>query len=190
MTSRSVSRDDVQKEPAAMATSSSLENPPPSTASSQRPHLRRLLPDPGHRETPSTAQHRHPPSPPPTSARRTHPNPATTAEPPTQALRPLHAHVHQNRQRLPRGHRARAIQKSSLHQNRRDEVTGVSVKGSKGGAWYAMTRNWGQNWQTGEQLLGQSLSFRVTASDGRTVESVNVVPANWQFGQNFEGKQF
>jgi len=69
------------------------------------------------------------------------------------------------------------------------QVTSVSVKGSKTG-WTPMTRNWGQNWQTNLQLLGQSLSFRVTAIDRQTVESIDVVPASWQFGQSFEGKQF
>ena len=69
------------------------------------------------------------------------------------------------------------------------DVAAVSVKGPRTG-WLAMSRVWGQNWHTARQLAGQGLSFRVTASDGRIVESDNVVPANWQLGQNFEGKQF
>ncbi|XP_072951618.1 expansin-A2-like [Typha angustifolia] len=69
------------------------------------------------------------------------------------------------------------------------DVTAVAVKGEKTG-WIAMTRNWGQNWQTNVQIVGQGLSFQVTASDGRMVESDDVAPANWQFGQNFEGAQF
>ncbi|KAM1156300.1 hypothetical protein ACFX13_027657 [Malus domestica] len=59
------------------------------------------------------------------------------------------------------------------------EVVDVKVKGLSTG-WIQMTRNWGQNWQTGGGLEGKSLSFQVTTSDRRVVESLNVVPANWQ----------
>lgn len=69
------------------------------------------------------------------------------------------------------------------------EVMAVKVKGSKTG-WIPMARNWGQNWQCNVNLKGQPLSFEVTTSDKMTLTAYNVAPANWQFGQTFEGKQF
>ncbi|XWS39654.1 hypothetical protein CRYUN_Cryun18bG0073600 [Craigia yunnanensis] len=68
------------------------------------------------------------------------------------------------------------------------EVVTVKVRGSKTG-WIPMARNWGQNWQCNINLIGQPLSFEVTASSGKTLASYSVAPANWQFGQTYEGKQ-
>lgn len=69
------------------------------------------------------------------------------------------------------------------------DIQAAFIKGSRTG-WIAMTRNWGQNWQSNSYLNGQSLSFRVISSDGQTLTSNNVVHHNWQFGQTFEGGQF
>ena len=66
------------------------------------------------------------------------------------------------------------------------------IKGSNTD-WQSLTRNWGSNWQLTENvnnLIGQSLSFKVVASDKSEVVSMNVVPANWQFSQTFEGSNF
>ncbi|KAK7284986.1 hypothetical protein RJT34_19741 [Clitoria ternatea] len=70
-------------------------------------------------------------------------------------------------------------------------VTGVQVKGDhKMKHWREMKRNWGQRWETSAMLVGERLTFRVRASDGRYSTSVRVVPKNWRFGQTFEGKNF
>ncbi|CAL9133812.1 unnamed protein product [Musa acuminata var. zebrina] len=69
------------------------------------------------------------------------------------------------------------------------DVHNMQIKGNKVG-WTAMSRNWGQRWQTNVDLTGQSLSFRVTASDGRRSTSWHIAPRNWQIGQTYEGKNF
>ncbi|XP_010247630.1 PREDICTED: putative expansin-A17 [Nelumbo nucifera] len=65
------------------------------------------------------------------------------------------------------------------------EISNVWIKGSKQTKWEAMSRNWGSNWQSLTYLNGQSLSFRIQTSDGKTRTALNVIPSNWKFGQSF-----
>ncbi|CAN6588697.1 unnamed protein product [Malus baccata var. baccata] len=63
-------------------------------------------------------------------------------------------------------------------------ITSAYIKGSQTG-WMAMSMNWGANWQSNAYLNGQSLSFRVTTTDGETQLFNDIAPANWGFGQTF-----
>ncbi|KAH7404155.1 hypothetical protein KP509_15G012800 [Ceratopteris richardii] len=69
------------------------------------------------------------------------------------------------------------------------QVKSVLVKGTKTG-WIPLTRTWGSNWQTPENMQGQSLSFKVVLEDGSSVVSYDLVPASWRLGQTFVGKNF
>nr|BAE06065.1 expansin [Sagittaria pygmaea] len=64
-------------------------------------------------------------------------------------------------------------------------IQAMDIKGSRSSTWTPMSRNWGANWQANGYLNGQSLSFRVTTTDGQTLEFPDIVPANWAFGQTF-----
>lgn len=65
------------------------------------------------------------------------------------------------------------------------DISRVWIKGSKMNNWESMSRNWGANWQSLSYLNGQSLSFRLHLTNGKTRTAINVVPSNWRFGQSF-----
>ncbi|KAG6786967.1 hypothetical protein POTOM_008588 [Populus tomentosa] len=66
------------------------------------------------------------------------------------------------------------------------DISRVWIKGSKSNQWEAMSRNWGSNWQSLSYLNGQSLSFKIQTSNGKTRTALNVAPSNWVFGQSFK----
>ncbi|ONI32317.1 hypothetical protein PRUPE_1G360700 [Prunus persica] len=66
-------------------------------------------------------------------------------------------------------------------------IKSAYIKGSKTG-WMAMSRNWGANWQSNAYLNGQSLSFRITTTDGETQLFQNIVPSSWSFSQTFSSR--
>ncbi|EES14420.1 hypothetical protein BDA96_07G018800 [Sorghum bicolor] len=70
------------------------------------------------------------------------------------------------------------------------DVKAVAAKGSRdGGQWVDLSRSWGQVWTNGDgRSVGEGLSFRVVAGDGRAVVLDDAVPPGWAFGQSFEGR--
>jgi hypothetical protein len=67
-------------------------------------------------------------------------------------------------------------------------IRSVQIKGTKTG-WITMSRNWGANWQANNYLNGQSISFRVTATNWQTIEFWGVAGSDWRFGQTFTNGQ-
>ncbi|TVU48341.1 hypothetical protein EJB05_07975, partial [Eragrostis curvula] len=67
-------------------------------------------------------------------------------------------------------------------------VKSVWVKGSKTDRM-VMSRNWGVNWHSLADLVGQALTFGVTSTGGQTLVFPDVVPAWWKFGQTFTSNQ-
>ncbi|KAF8753158.1 hypothetical protein HU200_011814 [Digitaria exilis] len=69
------------------------------------------------------------------------------------------------------------------------DVAAMSVKGSKRVKWTELKRNWGQVWQTGEDLTEESLTFRVMTSDHRKATSWHVLPTDWKFGVTYQASK-
>ncbi|XP_044972321.1 expansin-A24-like [Hordeum vulgare subsp. vulgare] len=68
-------------------------------------------------------------------------------------------------------------------------IKSMDVKSSDSNNWMTMSRNWGANWHSLANLTGKILSFRLTNTDGQTLEFNNIVPGGWKFGQTFARKQ-
>ncbi|XP_055824022.1 expansin-A12 [Solanum dulcamara] len=69
------------------------------------------------------------------------------------------------------------------------DIKSVSIRGSRTRTWLPMYRNWGVNWQSRNDLRSQTISFRVTLVDGKTMEFVNIIPSAWKFGQTFASRR-
>ncbi|EES04907.1 hypothetical protein SORBI_3004G121700 [Sorghum bicolor] len=67
-------------------------------------------------------------------------------------------------------------------------IKSMEVKTSNSSNWSPLARNWGANWHSLAYLTRQMLSFRVTDTDGQTIEFKDVVPQGWKFGQTFASK--
>ncbi|CAM6092626.1 unnamed protein product [Calypogeia fissa] len=69
------------------------------------------------------------------------------------------------------------------------DIQALSVEGSNTGSFQPMYHNWGQIWTSGNQFIGQTLSFEATVGDAsyqKTWQFWNAVPSNWGFGQTYE----
>uniref|UniRef100_A0A7N0USJ0 Expansin n=1 Tax=Kalanchoe fedtschenkoi TaxID=63787 RepID=A0A7N0USJ0_KALFE len=68
----------------------------------------------------------------------------------------------------------------------------VRQGGMRESEWVEMINGGDQRWVTPQRVMlsGQSLSFRLTSSDGKVAECVNVAPKDWKFGETYEGCQF
>ncbi|KAL2644350.1 hypothetical protein R1flu_011937 [Riccia fluitans] len=64
-------------------------------------------------------------------------------------------------------------------------VHGMQIKGSRT-SFMTMRQNWGQNWESYSQLVGQAITFRVMLGNGRTATFWNVVGSGWRFGQTWQ----
>ncbi|EES04906.1 expansin-A23 [Sorghum bicolor] len=67
-------------------------------------------------------------------------------------------------------------------------IKSMEVKTSNSSNWSPLARNWGANWHSLAYLTGQMLSFRLTNTDGQTIEFTDVMPQEWKFGQTFASK--
>ncbi|OAE20329.1 hypothetical protein AXG93_2338s1180 [Marchantia polymorpha subsp. ruderalis] len=66
-------------------------------------------------------------------------------------------------------------------------VVSVQMKGENSySGWVPMKQNWGQMWECGTKVTGQSISFKVTVGYGQTFTFWTVAPKTWQFGQTYE----
>ncbi|KAE9458499.1 hypothetical protein C3L33_09598, partial [Rhododendron williamsianum] len=63
-------------------------------------------------------------------------------------------------------------------------IQSVQIKGSNTN-WITMPRNWGANWQSNAYLVGQSISFKVTTSEGEVQTFPNIANSYWGIGQTF-----
>ncbi|KAM0853802.1 hypothetical protein ACQ4PT_050839 [Festuca glaucescens] len=70
------------------------------------------------------------------------------------------------------------------------DVGEMWVKGSAGGqGWTRMSHNWGVSYQTGGQLAGQGLSFKLTSyTTGQTILVADAAPSTWSIGLTYQAR--